>query len=208
MGLKDGGLNREKNPKYESVDVTGETRTGSLSTEGTHTKRLDGRIHFCREYDGSDEDERLDNAISEATGGDVIILEHGAEYTKSRTGDDAITESEIGRGVTIQGFGWDAFNYDSTWIYTDWEIDIRALQFQQVAVVDGTITFGESQNNISHIGLAGNPRGELIAAGNRTLLSHIQYNGEVTFSSDTDEGEIGVVSGGVAITDNGNNSIL
>ena len=173
----------------------------ALNSNSVNTENLDndnGKIICAGNMSGSDPDARLDNAIAGANRGDRIILE-SANYSKERTGSDAIDKR-----CFLQGIGHTKDGGSQPTIQADWEIAVpTAIENIRLENDAGLIT-SSNEMDVKNI----QNRTNILIQGDTTLLSHISSFGDVTFASGTESGEIGIKSGNLSVTDNGNNRIL
>jgi len=194
------GLADDDHSQYLLVDGT-RAMSGGLdmgsnaisNASSVSTKAVDnnqGRRLYAGNYSGADADARLDEALAAAETGDTIILE--ATNYASRT--------ISGARVTIIGT---AVAFGDTEI-TDWTIDSTA----RLSGVDvsGTLTLNGNESAVKD-GFVSS--GDAISvAADRVVLGFVRGGGSVTFESGTSNGEIGLTSGNLSITDNGSNSVL
>ena len=180
-----------------NVSGVGTLTADSVNTDDTHTKRLaNGLIHHAASYPGSDAEERLDNALAEISDGATLVLEN-VDYDQQRTIEKSITITGPNNASAASGSGGR--------INSEWTIegfcalkDIRLsskIIFEGRGIVSGTGSTGSGIDLV--FDFDGSVAGLIAGA-----------DGQITFNSGTEDGEIGVVSGDISVTDNGNNRVL
>lgn len=165
---------------------------GTLNTEDLESKRNSKHHHWAGAHDGDSPDERLSN-IQYARGDEIRLEKY--KYTDDRTFNDAAS--------LISPNHWVGAEIDGgTWIFND------SCQLQNMVIRNPDNGVGLKLENdrcsVSRCAV----QGTVEVNADRCVLSHIFFNGDVVFASDTSGGEIGLVESGISITDNGNNTIL
>lgn len=177
---------------YDGTNLTANVDNQSVITDETHTKTVGASdYHYAGDYDGTDADARLDNAIAAASSGDVIYLE-SASYQTDRTISDFLTiigttDSSIGDGVA------------ATWTLNEFRVTLLRLRGTSDATIDvqsaGTVIRGGNWGGGTQFN---------VNAG-QTQLTNIR-NGDITFASGT-SGSIVDSCVNVSVTDNGTNTV-
>jgi len=161
---------------------------GSLSAEGLGTKKQSEKVLYAAEFDGSDADARLDNALASASRGDEIRLE-GATYSDNRT---------ITTRLIFIGYGYIG---ETTDITGDWTLDGR-MMLQRITN-NGTMTFNE---DLSGMSICQNGNVVQINADDFRYINNFGFGSGVTFANGTSGGIVDGCSG-TTVTDNGSNTV-
>lgn len=179
----------------DSTETVGDGQTSadheSVSTGDVATEKIgSGQIHYAGDYDGSDPDTRLDNAIAAATNNDRIYLEDDS-YDASRT---------ISKELEIVGISPATFrgpNLTSRWTLSA-RCSVKGAEIESgiEIIAQGVGTFFED--------VSGN--GEITVQADRIrVLDSDQVS--VTFESGNSGGLVDSCTG-VVVTDNdGGNTI-
>ena len=184
-------MNGEDVSGIESLTATS-GNFDSVNTEDTHTKRTNAESHhYAAEYDGENADERLTNALEEASGGDVIHLENGANYE---------TNLSFPQGSRIVGNSYRDFGarIDSG---ETWETSNTATQIEYLRI-EGELSILNARCHVSNVS-----NGDITIDAENCLLSML-HDVSVTFESGTTGGMVGVRNDDTSITDNGDNKVL
>ncbi|NLV11882.1 hypothetical protein [Haloarcula argentinensis] len=185
------GLFRFLNQWREKKDGTLEGP--ALSTDDTTTKRISDDRHFAGDYDGATANDRLSAAITEADAGDVIFLEKA-------TYNSLTLNKEVGLVFEDNSFGTaPKIASGETWT-------IASESGLQGVDISGSVVLSANQIDAENVTVRGSAT--LTVDGNGCLISHVHGGGSVEFNSGTTNGEIGIVSGTVSVTDNGTNNTL
>jgi len=169
----------------DSASVTNQLDAGSVNTKELAKDRL-----YARGFNGAGPVQRLDNALSTATDGDVVYLEN-ATYDTNRT----ISERVILSGTNPAGRG-----PSGTKIEADWTISSEGAILENFLLV-GTLTLLSRRNTIRQCRFIGS----VSVQGDESRI-YGAYDGSVTFASGTSEGIIDT-SIDVSVTDNGSNTV-
>lgn len=202
-----------------NVEIQDETGTGSVfGPDGIVTPAIDAESVSAKEsvigngtvlrssdgwetIEGTDADDRLDNALDKVSEGDVIYLEN-AEYSKERTGTDSIDEVG-GDGFTIIGA---TAIFAGTSIASKWVIDNRIrLSKIDYRAGDGELTINGRFSQLHSLTINGLSDGLLVDADD-VLIYGIQLPGDMTFADGTNGGLIDASYRGT-VTDNGSNTV-
>jgi len=157
---------------------------GSVSTE-----RIGSGRHYAGAFDGADADARLDNALLEASDGDVIYLEKGS-YTTNRT---------ISKRVTLIGVA-DAAG-DGAEVSGDWVAEAAYVTFEDIRFT-GSVDLTGVGNQIR----GGYHSSATVTVDADTVSIRGAYSLSVTFNSGTSTGIVDSCRD-VSVTDNGSNTI-
>jgi len=150
---------------------------------------------YAAEHDGSDPDTRLDNALANATDGDVVFLENIA-YDSARTGSGAIS-----KGVTRKGTNAE----NGTKLQVEWELSAAGIEIECMTLgSSGQLNPTAGQATIRKMILFG-ASPEIDVGADYCLITECR-GGEVTFQSGTSNGLVDSCLG-TSVTDNGTNSI-
>jgi hypothetical protein len=167
------------------------TVPGTVNAGAVRAKRMGaGTYHFVGDYDGSDPDARLTNALSAASAGDKLFLESG-NYATDRTISDSVTIE----GTVAQTAGSE--------ISGAWTLDATAVTLRDVFLdADLTVASGGAIATIDTVSLFGQT---ITVQANQVRLINLR-SGSVTFESGTGDGIIDA-STSVSVTDNGANTV-
>ena len=171
------------------------TNVGALDTEEadiTNATILQTSTGY-ETVEGTDPDDRLDNALSKASEGDAIYLENG-EYSKERTGTDSIDVR-----VALYGVSQESGANNSTHHTADWTV----TEIHQIKHVggDATLRVEADRINISEL----THTGDIEIANDNCMLFAINA-ATVTFEDGT-SGNVIDASADVSVTDNGDNTV-
>lgn len=179
--------------QIEDRRVESDVKLSSVETEETHTKTIGAtEYHYAGDYDGSDPDTRLDNAISAAASGEMIYLED-ATYNSART---ISTEYDI-RGIN-------GYTGNGTEITADWTLSAGFSVISHIRLSDATVSITGNQYRLVHCRLVGTSD-EISVGADFALLTHLR-DATVTFQSGTSGGLVDA-STNVSVTDNGTNTV-
>ena len=151
---------------------------------------------FASTFDGEDADSRLADAVSNlgTEAGKLILEQH--QYQSD------ITLQERNRYAGQWGRHNSGCRFNSE-VTTGPNVYIKYVGIDD----DGEIIVDGPDNMLSNIVMRSD--GDITVQDDRCVISSVTgFGGTITFESDTENGEIGVVSGNTTVTDNGNNSIL
>lgn len=180
----------------ESVSTDSATVTNGVDAGSVATKIVSNDYFYAGSYDGNTPEDRLDNALQDIDTGQTIYLEN--ESYDART---------IDKPIAIIGSGSDANNPGT--VLEDW--DVSSAASIQNTVVETTAKIEIGKTKTFNIGMIGNSA-EIRAIGSGATIGFIDsredWNPDIVFESDTEGGSVGLVSGPITITDNGNNEIL
>ena len=172
----------------------------SVETESVSTESLVDDRNYAGAFGGSDPDERLDNALSAASDGDVIYLERD-RYLDNRT---------VSTSVTI--IGTNSNTDDGTVIEADWTLDSINIHLANVGIngfnVSGDVTL-ELASRVTASNIELRTDGGVVVTGNDVVIYGVMTRGSdngLTFESDTSGGVVDT-STDLSITDNGNNLV-
>ena len=192
-----------KNPVQENVDFNSNDATGisALEAESVNTDEADisnspvliSSDGWSWGFDGSNPDERLDNALSEADVGDKIMLEK-IVYESDRTisTDKIKISGPSGRGSSFADPAIDA----------NWTIESRGVTIESIAFRDGNqinvngrdFSYWHSRANID------------IVVDNDEASFVGLLRTDIEFLTDTSLGIVDACQA-VDVTDNGNNTV-
>jgi len=161
----------------------------SLSAESL----VDDR-HYAGAYPGGDPSTRLSNALSAATGGDVIHLE-AATYTSGLT-----ISNTAHRGLRLVGPGH-AKQGNATVLAASWTLSTLRVQIERVRVESGSGGSLSIDGNGSRVVECS----EDVTIGGDRVLVYGHNGGQVTFESGTSGGLVDA-SINVTVTDSGANT--
>ena len=205
----DGGVQVEP-AEGQEVEYTGPDRgtdaiRDSVNTEGqqiTSTSPvLIGNNGWEWGFDGSDPDERLDNALDAANRNDRIILEPNSEYSDNRTIDERLTIEGYWEPRTTSP---DGITANTTSITGDWTITERGLYQKFTLSGDGSITI-TGQSVALHKANFRDVDDIVTIDADECMITECWF-GNVLFDDGTSEG---LVDSCVSLTvvDNGDNTI-
>ena len=158
-----------------------------------------GGIKIVERYDGAGKEDRLTNALSDATDGDTLILESGVVYNDDRT---------IGKSIAIRGVDLSTSQTTGTYLSgATWTFNAEAT-INGIGIFDNTLGIEISSQFCVIQDIVFFAGGDISVNSNDVILSKIRGNGTITFAGGTSGGEIGITTSGVTVTDNGNNSVL
>jgi len=163
---------------------------GTQHYEAVSTEQIGSERHNAGAYDGAGPDARLDNALSAASGGDVIYLEN-TDYTADRTISTQV--SFVGTRVS---YGNDGTNFNGSLT-----VDGRC-NFENVAF-SGAVTANGKYTTFDNVPLEGGS--SITVAADYVSITRATL-GDVTFQSGTSNG-IADACRGTSVTDNGSNTI-
>ena len=168
------------------------TSTTVLEADGAVIGRSNEH-KFTGFYDGSDADERLTNALMDASDGDTIYLET-ADYEEDRT---------ISKRITIRGSGFEGAKVEAEWTLED------LVRVKNLGTAGADIILASSQ--IVYQGTVRSGTTITVSADNCVLYGLVAAGGrprEVIFESETSGNIIDASGGsGLQITDNGDNVV-
>ena len=184
------------------VDMNGGnvSGVGTLTADSVNTEQADITnatiLQTSTGYEtveGTDPDDRLDNALSKATEGDAIYLEN-AEYSKERTGTDSIDVR-----VALYGVSQESGANNSTHHTADWTV----TEIHQIKHVggDATLRVEADRINISEL----THTGDIEIVDDNCMLFAINA-ATVTFEDGT-SGNVIDASADVSVIDNGDNTV-
>jgi len=172
------------------------TNINSVSTE-----KLASDYIFAGSYDGSDADTRLGNAISDLSGGQVLMLESGDYGTDRTFSSDQIT---VTGPVAITS----ASHQTGTSVDARWTFD-GTVTVENLAVLSSSgngLVFNGDYSTADNVSAQGDG---IVVNASRCLINNLGAFSSVTFASGTSDGTVGVRSSdNVTITDNGTNNIM
>ena len=181
-------------------DAGTEELTADVNNTNTTTTSLEAQgavigetYHFASKYDGDNADNRLDNALSSASVGDIIYLEN-ENYTTNRT---------ISKRNTLIGCGIQGGGSDGTVVDADWVLDARVLIISIGAASEASISINELNTAIERSQLSG---GTTVTISADQFRFSNNYSGDLTFESGTSNGLVDSCVG-TSVTDNGSNTI-
>ena len=188
----------------ESVSTESASVNGSLDAETATVEQADiGNATVLRSSDGwetiegTDPDDRLDNALAAASDGDVIYLEP-VDYAENRTGDDAI-------GTQVNLFGTFAGSPSGTDLDADWEIQ-NSITIRDISMGSSQIDINSNFCRIENVRIFTSSGEIRISDGVQSVLTSIVNDGSVIFESGTSENIIDS-SADISVTDNGSNTV-
>jgi hypothetical protein len=159
----------------------------------------DGRL-YAGAFPGADPDTRLDNAIASANPGDQITLEN-KKYSIDRT--VAANNSIDVRGLSLTGYA--RGSQKGTTIDADWDISSGEMLIANVNIPGGsTVTISNGFTSVR----ATRCLGDIILAGDNSIVFHISGGGNITFNTGTSGGVVGLTVGSISVTDKGSNKVL
>jgi len=177
----------------------------SISVEDTATETIaGGSIHYAVDYNGADPDVRLDNALSAAVAGDMIVLETNVEYTDNRSSgnNNAIAKSVTLMGTMAQSTPSGAG--DSPTLGDEWELTGPRARIIRVGLNnDGQITAAGNKQKVVEVDGRGSA-GVVIDANGVTVTLCAAI--DPTFNSGTSDG-IADTNTSSVVTDNGSNTV-
>jgi hypothetical protein len=149
---------------------------------------------FAGNKSGADPDARLDQALSDASDGDVVRLEK-ATYTDARTGPNSInTRLHIIANI-----------HTETVIDADWEITETGSTLSGGQIDgDDTVSFDAGDQSAEDVTVTGT----MTISGDRFTAWGLDSAGNVTFESGSSDGEVGPICGAITTSDNGSNNFL
>ena len=188
----DGGVQVEP-AEGQEVEYTGPDRGTDAIRDSVNTEELDsdriveneGPIIKTWTEDGSSPDDRLSNAINNISNSKTRI----ELATETYDGDYTVSERVHINGAPDSQI--DDLTSESTFC--------RFSGFR----LQNTLTL-DRLNYVFNLNL----NGEIIVSGDRCVITNVTNNGEITFEEETENGSVGVIEGGITVTDNGNNEIL
>ena len=191
----DSGADREVALAPDGTFSAPSVETDSVSTKETHTETIGaGDYHYAGDYDGSDADARLDNALSAASDGDVIYLE-AADYTDDRT----INKRLIFIGSMV---GTSGTRFDGATITVD-----ERCKFEHIFIESaGAKIIFNAAIIIFSDGIVGAQSEGLEVNDDNVMIYGVTGGGDVIFNDGTSEGIVDA-STNVTVTDNGNNTV-
>ena len=171
------------------------TNVGALDTEEadiTNATILQTSTGY-ETVEGTDPDDRLDNALSKATEGDAIYLEN-AEYSKERTGTNSIDVRVGLYGVSQEPGAVNSTHHTADWTFTG---------IHQIKHVGGeaTLRVEQDRTNISEL----THTGDIEIVDDNCMLFAINAS-TVTFEDGT-SGNVIDASADVSVIDNGDNTV-
>ena len=177
----------------EPVDVAAASVTAdSVDAGSVNTRELGSARHYAGAYSGTDADVRLDNALTDASDGDTIMLEN-ADYSSSHTISTQITL------VGTQG----AQSVVGTSISGAWTVDSRVHIYNIGVAADASVTLNGGTSAL--IGSIVNITATItISADSFRYINN--HSGNVIFESGTSGGLVDSCTG-TTVTDNGSNTI-
>jgi len=152
---------------------------------------------YARSFDGSNADTRLDNALSAAADGDVVMLEN-AQYSSERT---ITTQLLLIGTMSSRSAG--------TEIAESWTFDSRAKLSNVVIRVSTTeIQFNVNGSSASDIAFRGTSPTVRFSADGCAIYNTIatSNDGVIVFDEETSGGLADSIRG-QTVTDNGNNTV-
>lgn len=162
---------------------------GDVHVEGNIT--ADGQIgdgtgedpdrHVAANFDGSDADERLDNAIDESSQGDVIFLE-SATYSEDRELERR--RAYIGTGATFQGT-----TIDAEWHLSDGGGADAISILDGFTTEEGSEIIADERARVMNGYLRPDDNSPITVQGDDVLVIGM-YRGEVVFEDGTSGGLI------------------
>jgi hypothetical protein len=170
-----------------------EKTSGQISgLQSLSTKTLVTDRHYAGGFDGSSPDTRLDNALSAASEGDVVILENEI-YSADRT--LSTSYRFVGTHALYRGTSIDAI----------WTIQENTqLENIELRTTGGPLTIAASPVQLTKCGIGTDHTVSVEADG--AVITSCQGAGEVTFASGTSGGLVDACVG-ISVTDNGTNTI-
>ena len=194
MRRADGTWELESDLALSENDISG---VGAFDSESVNTDGavIDGTF-FASTFDGEDADSRLADAVSNLSSGDGKLILEQHEYQSD------ITLQERNRYAGQWGRHNSGCRFNSE-VTTGTNVYIEYVGIDN----DGEIIVDGPDNMLSNIVMRAD--GDITVQDDRCVISSVTgFGGTITFESDTENGEIGVVSENTTVTDNGNNSIL
>ena len=190
VDMAGGDLNSVGTARVDALEAE------SVSTDDTHTQTIGGaNTHYAADYEGSNPDERLDNALSAASDGSFLFLEPEI-YTIDRTFSTQL--SIFGGDASANGT---AVADDTTWTL-DWGfggsvqgVRLDGRDTEVIINVTGVKWIGGRNNSTCHINITEDD----------SIISHVS-RGDITFESDTSQNIVGLCAD-VTVTDNGSNTV-
>jgi len=177
------------NEVTSDVDMAGNdlAGVGSFSTDNIE---IDGSVHYAAD------DDDLDDILSMASGGELIIL-GPADFTDSRTVDTEV--SIMGLGGARVPLNGTRIN-EASWTFNE-RVDVESVYVRDTIL---TVNDRASFRNLTlSVGDA-----EIDVASDRVLIDTIAGSGAVTFQSGTERGVIGTRDPDINVTDNGTNNVM
>jgi len=163
--------------------------TDTLDANSVNTGSVINGGLYVGNYNGSDADERLTNALSDANAGDRLYLE-SATYTENQTFSKRL--EIIGLYAGSSGTAVDA----------DWTLDEFNINFSGVTVLSsGSISVTKGTSYVSKVLLSGS-----ISVDSNSVVIYGIDGGSVTFTASADDCIIDA-SSSVSVTDNGANTV-
>lgn len=164
--------------------------SGTVQAESVDVNSVSDKRHYAGSYNGSSADERLDNALSNANTGDIIVLENES-YTKNRTLSTAITiTGGLNRGDAT-------FDADLTF---DSRINLKAVSLSDTA----TLTVNTYDCHVSRI-YAGT--GTSITVSDNRFIYIGNRGGDITFQDSTFGGIVDSCSATTVTDNDGRNTV-
>ncbi len=177
--------------------VPGTTHFENTKHEALEAKTIANDRIYARSFDGSNADTRLDNALSAAADGDVVMLEN-AQYSSERT----ITTQLLLIGTMSS-------RSSGTQIEESWTFDSRA-KLTNVAIRGSTteIQFNVNGSFASDIAFRGISPTVRFSASQCAIYNAIATgtNGAIVFDEETSGGLADSIRG-PSVTDNGDNTV-
>jgi len=175
------------------INSVGTASVDALEADGAVIGRLNEH-KYAGFYDGSDVDERLTNALMDASDGDTIYLETGG-YEEDRT---------ISKRITIRGSGFEGARVTEA----EWTLD-ELVTVKNLGTSNADIILASSQ--IVYQGTVRTSTTITVSADNCVLYGLVAAGGspkEVIFESGTSGNVIDASGGsGLQVTDNGDNIV-
>jgi len=173
--------------------VTPRNPEPSVTAESTNTTglKVNDEYLWASDFDGSDADTRLDNALNAASDGDVILLENDT-YSSTRTINSFA-------GTLLGSFSVSANN--GAVVSGDWTLDSR-VHIYRIAVESNA----DLNPNVSNIHLSDIDNQETITVGGDRAVIQGVLGGSITFQSGTSGGIVDS-STDTTVTDNGSNTV-
>ena len=180
---------------WNGTVVTSDVNNTNTTTTALEAESLVNDRIYAGAYAGSDPDARLDNALSDSSGGETIYLEAG-QYTSDRT--ISIPVTIVGTSQFVDGTD---VTDDSTWTLDDRGIRLTNLLWRgekiicdsQDCTIDSSIVNSDVEVEADGFRFY----------GNRNTTSSTE---SITFSTDTEAGIVDSTSN-FSVTDNGNNTV-
>jgi len=193
-----------------AASQSADASTGSAGTIGSTSDRPDliaddvgprsiaDDYLYAGEFSGNDPDTRLDNAIADASGGDVIYLENDS-YTSSRT---------IPKTVALKGIGGLGFDPPGTFLSSGvtWTLQGRGSSVRGINLNNVTDTLIADTQEIQFAHIVGIENNDIEIRSGGCIVSLCREI-EVTLTSGSADCIVDTISA-LTVTDNGTGNVI